>query len=799
MLKRFDRYVFTEVLGPLALGLLVFTFILLMDVLFSAAEIIIRRNVSPWMVGELLLLNLPHIVVLTIPMAFLYGLLIAVGRMASDSELIAVRASGVSLFTLYRPLLILSSLLTVGTMFLMLYVMPWGNHRREELLHELAASGIAAAVKPRVFYEEIDDKILYVFDASVDGQTWNGVFLSDALPRAENSVTIARAGELRMGARGDSPVLVLQQSLDQQVDLQDPEDIHTSMHRQVEVRLIERDVGQQGTRSKGLREMYLYELRDEIDDPEVAETRRNLARVEFHKRFAIPMSCLVLGLFGLPLGFGNRRGGRSSGFAISTLVIMIFFVLLNNGEDAAANGRLEPWIAMWGPNLLFAAAGAFLLARRNLDKSLLLSQVDRWVRHHIQPRLIVRQRLRQRRRFRRVQQRRRSTRGGNGLNGKGQRADFVIRVPRLRLRFPNLFDRYVMKLFARVFLLVVAAVTAVYLIGDFTGLVGDVMKNDIGWGTVFQYYQYKSLLIFYQTAPVVVLLTTLTTFALLSHSNEVTAAKALGLSLYRLAIPAIVTALLVAGLSAFLDNSVLPHTNARVAELNDEIRGRQGARSYRRADQQWLAGRGRDGSEYIYNYQYYDPRRRALQRLQVFRFDQNHALTGRLYADTAVHEESGWWMTGGWSRTFDGVEVTHYQDLSDTVLLDLPEEPEFFDSEIKRPEQMNRAELQRYVDTLRAAGEEVPDLEVQLHNKVAMPIVCLVMAFIALPFAFRLGRRGALYGIGVALVLGIAFYGVIAFFTTLGETAALPPLVAVWSPNVLFATLSLYLFLGVRT
>jgi lipopolysaccharide export system permease protein len=73
------------------------------------------------------------------------------------------------------------------------------------------------------------------------------------------------------------------------------------------------------------------------------------------------------------------------------------------------------------------------------------------------------------------------------------------------------------------------------------------------------------------------------------------------------------------------------------------------------------------------------------------------------------------------------------------------------------------------------------------------------MALVALPFAFRLGRQGALYGIGLSVVLGIVFVGVFAFFGTLGETGALPPVIAVWSPNILFSLLAVYLFLGVRT
>jgi len=87
----------------------------------------------------------------------------------------------------------------------------------------------------------------------------------------------------------------------------------------------------------------------------------------------------------------------------------------------------------------------------------------------------------------------------------------------------------------------------------------------------------------------------------------------------------------------------------------------------------------------------------------------------------------------------------------------------------------------------------------QLHNKTALPGVCFVLGLVAFPFAFRLGRQGALYGIGISIMLGIVYYVVISIFVTLGQSEALPPLIAAWSPNALFATLALYLFLGVRT
>ncbi len=93
----------------------------------------------------------------------------------------------------------------------------------------------------------------------------------------------------------------------------------------------------------------------------------------------------------------------------------------------------------------------------------------------------------------------------------------------------------------------------------------------------------------------------------------------------------------------------------------------------------------------------------------------------------------------------------------------------------------------------------MPELQVELYNKIAFPVVSLVMALVALPFAFRLGRQGALYGIGLSIMLGIVFLVVFVFFTTLGQVGALPPAVAVWSPSAVFALFSAYLFLGVKT
>ncbi|HSK81063.1 MAG TPA: LptF/LptG family permease, partial [Thermoanaerobaculia bacterium] len=234
----------------------------------------------------------------------------------------------------------------------------------------------------------------------------------------------------------------------------------------------------------------------------------------------------------------------------------------------------------------------------------------------------------------------------------------------------------------------------------------------------------------------------------------------------------------------------------KVAQLKDRIRGREAARTYRRADRQWLFGQGR----YIYNYIHFDEKRQSLQRLQVFDFDERHRLSRRLIAEEARFIGDGAWIfNNGWARSFDEVELAKYTRFKDPKVVYYPETPDYFDSEIRLPEQMRYGELRDYIQEVQESGQDVPELKVELYNKIAFPVVSLVMALVALPFAFRIGKQGALYGIGLSVVLGMVFFAVYIFFTTLGEAGALPPAVAVWSPGAVFAILSVYLFLGVKT
>jgi LPS export ABC transporter permease LptF/LPS export ABC transporter permease LptG len=795
-MRRLDRYLLSEILGPLALGLLVYTFILLVQRFFSLAEMIIRRGVPAATVGQLLLYSLPNIIVLTLPMALLLGVLLGIGRLASDSELIALRASGTSVFRLVRPILLLSTLLALLNMALMLWALPAGNQAYSQKLIEIVTRTVGQKFEPRVFYSEFQGKTLWLFDVETDG-TWRGVFLADSVPSERSSVFVARSGRIEVDDAGERVVLRLDQAVEHSYDFSRPSVYEIRKHARLRLLLRDRFASEERSRlasKKSMRSLSFSEHLQIARDPTAAPEVRNSARVEMHKRFSIPAACIVLGLLAVPLGFTNRRGGKSSGFALSIGIVVVYHVFITQGEEAARVGSLPPALAMWLPNLLLGLCALALLYQKNRDLPLIppglrKGSLGRALARGFRGALKLGGST-----FRRGRADARTAGADRTLVRRTTSAAgrILLLVPRPRLRFPNRLDRYILQRFGAILGLVIASGIALSIIADFTENLDDVLKHRPGTAVLLRYYKYVSLDMAYQVAPVAALVTTLVTFGLLARTNEVVATKALGISLFRLGLPALAGAAVLAVVCAFLQAEVLPASNQKVAEAKDRIRGRPQV-VVRSPDKQWLFGQGR----FMYNFLAFDPKGGIIQRLQVFEFDAEHRLVARLLADQASHSAAGWIFDGGWSRTFE--DPGELRTFDRPVRVDLPEPPEYFAGQELRPAQMTYSQLGEHLDELREAGQRRPDLEVALLNKIAFPLGAVVMALVALPFAFRMERRGALYGLGVAIVLGMVFMAVYALFKTLGEVGVFPAAVAVWSPSVLFSLLSAYLFLGVRS
>jgi LPS export ABC transporter permease LptG len=277
----------------------------------------------------------------------------------------------------------------------------------------------------------------------------------------------------------------------------------------------------------------------------------------------------------------------------------------------------------------------------------------------------------------------------------------------------------------------------------------------------------------------------------------VTAIKATGISIYRIVVPVLVICTVLAGSLFFFDQFYLPHANKRQDALRNQIKGKP-AQTYLRPDRKWIFGQHSD----IYYYQFFDADRDQFADISVFRFDpQSFAITERLYAERAHWSEvtQRWIYEEGWVRQLSGDSIESYRQFDVTTFPQFSEPPMYFKKEVKQSSEMSFEELRRYIHDLQQSGFDVVRLRVQLQRKLAVPVVTLVMAVLAIPFSLTAGKRGAVTGVAVAVGIAGVYEVVSRLFESMGNLSQLPPGLAAWSPDLIFAMLGAYLILRVPT
>jgi LPS export ABC transporter permease LptF/LPS export ABC transporter permease LptG len=769
-----DRYIVREIFRHAFLGLIVFTFVLFVPQLVRLMELLVRHSGSGAQIARLFLYIVPGVLIFTIPMAVLVGVLLGLGRMSADSEIIALTALGVSRQRMLVPVAVLALTGAVATATLTLWLGPSAFRSLRNIEADLLASQASFQVQPRVFDERFPKMVLYINDISASGTQWHGVFLAEVgeesgsqLTLAENAIVIAepKQGKLELHLQGGTT---------HEVRRQDPDHYSLTDFGQSDVPIEVSGLVPTQQRALSNPERRTLDLWYERG-PNWRE-----ARVEFHRRLAFPFACLVFALVAVPLGSQPRRGGRAAGTVLSVLLIGLYYSLFVTGAGLSREGKLSAGLGIWLANMALTALGLALLPRMEQ-----LGGDSKWLKRIT--RLDLWKRLLRRKKAQARLKAAETARATNGENGRARSSEGS---------FPRLMDLYLLRRFFSNFAMMMLTFVALFEVFTFFELLDDIARRRIPFTIVVDYFRYLTPYLLYQLAPLGALVAVLTTLGTMSKNNEIVACKASGISLYRLALPLLLAGLTLAATMIILDDVYLPYANQRQDALRNQIKGKP-AQTYTRP-QRWIFGeKGK-----IYNYDLFEPDQNLFAGLTVVEIDPaTFHVKRRVFASRASWSDSQktWLLESGWVRDFEDGRVSNYQKFKATALSELAEPPSYFNREVLQAFQLSFRQLGSYIQELRNAGFDVSTLTVQWYVKIAFPLIAPVSMLLAIPYAFRVGARGAIGGVAVGLGLGIAYWSLARLLQAMGGVGQMPPPFAAFAPDLIFYFLGMYFFFKMPT
>jgi lipopolysaccharide export system permease protein len=361
--KILHRYVFREILVPFALGLGVFTFVLLLARLLKLIELVVNRGIPATHVLRIFCFLLPAFLEVTVPMAMLLAILVAFGRLSADSEITALRSSGVSLYQLVPPVATFVAIVTIATAGLAWYGRPWGNRALRTAMWDIARSRATAGLKAQIFNDDFPGLIIYAEQIDAGADQLDRVMIADERDPQQQNTVFARSGYMISDVDRETVTLRL---LDGTIHTTD-----TTAQASYQTAFRSYDVNLDLRAS-------LADVHEKMDDPKeltIGQLRAAIAAktadgkavtgelVEYYRKFSIPFACIVFGLIAMPLGTQANRAVRSRGFAVSLVVIFVYYALLSTGQGFAEQGRVPPIVGLWLPNVVLGAVGLVLMWR----------------------------------------------------------------------------------------------------------------------------------------------------------------------------------------------------------------------------------------------------------------------------------------------------------------------------------------------------------------------------------------------------------------------------------------------------
>ncbi|HUM16738.1 MAG TPA: LPS export ABC transporter permease LptG [Candidatus Nitrosotalea sp.] len=773
MMRIIDRYVIKELGPPFAIGVGVFTFFLVIDRIYQLTDLVITKSVPFALVLPLLIYTLPSFLGLTLPMALLVSVLLVGGRLAGDLEVAALKASGVSPLRLFRPFVGAAVVVTVLVAWLTLVIGPWSSGAFQRQLFRILQSRATTGIKERTFSAVFSPYVIYVEEVSASQVRLRGLLVSDERNPEQSRLIVAREGRLLTDEVNRRITLRFLDGSINESDVDDPRRFRLTYFSLYDMNLtLESPTSIVSKEEKPEKRLPLIALASEAARLEREGQIATPYYVELHKRFALPVAALVFTLVGFPLGIRSHRGGRAVALATSFGIVVSYYVLYTSMEGIALRQRLPAGVAVWLPNFLFSLIGLLLL--RASTAGLPTAWLDLFWR--LWTRIV-------------------GLRSERAVKPSGAR-----RLRRLvRVRGPRestfIIDRYLIRQYL-LFLGIGALVGAVLIaVVDLIQTLDRFLRLRPPFLFILEHFVYRVPGELYKGLPIIVLIATVFLFLSLTRQRELDALKAAGVSLYRASLPVLLVAGGITVLAVVFQETALPAINARADEIDRvKIRGEL-PRHLQRQSQIWY----RSADTRFFHIALLDPVGKSMEGLSVVELGPDFRLVERLDAHSAQWTPEGWQLTDGVIRQVKPQRLAT-SDVFDSRLVVLPEHIDDFIRVQDAPDTMSFLQLREYVAKLREGGHQVGKYVVQLYSKLSFPLVHVIMALVAIPFALVSPRSGGhAMGIGVAIVIAVGYWLVHSAALAAAQAGLLPPALAAWTANIIFAGLGTALFLSAPT
>lgn len=761
-MKILFRYFLKETYPPTFLAVGVFSFVLIINLFFQLAELVVEQGFS-FVNGFLYFVSaLPVLLSYTIPIAVLTGILIGVSRLSSDREIIAMRASGINISIMLLPLMASAVVVSSILFFFNFYLIPYCGKLRDGLTNtSVSGRTITRSLKPGEFFDKIPEILIFVQDYDFKDESYKGVLIYQNPKEGVEILTTAKSAKVIEDTNRGEIGFIVYSGISYTFKNKTPGIVESSSFDEQILKL--EGIVQSKPKKTDLVSMSAPLLFQMAFGKENGCLRDDyyVYRYEFYRRIASSVIAIVFILVAFPLGVAEIGGGRGSSFSLSIILVLLYWIFQSGMGNLSLKGKIPPWSGGFLPLLFFAAVSIPL----NINGGERIWRLKERFSHLLFLRKLT------------------SVTIGK-KEDKGRLFVFSLR---------KTLDIYIAKYNIRFFVLTLFALLVLNFVVEIRGFIG-YLSSGKKIEMFLKYSIFRAIGLIPLLGSFALLISVLITAAVLERRNELTAIKASGISLFRISMTFIFISLIISlGIFA-LQETVIPKANQRAIHIKDKIKNYY-SRNLTSDQDVWLYSFEK---KVLYHYNYYDRKDKTFQGFSVYYLDDNLFLKKRFRAKRVSFLENNLFkFKDGWWWKVNSKENFKFQEKGETSLLhtkDFLVLPEYLDSQT-----LSMRKLKALVYNLTKKGIKTTRLQVEYFKKISDAFACFVLVILGLPFAFQGGRKGSLYGISIALCLSLVFIVSSALMKSVGQMGWLDPFWAALSPSFLFTIIGFMALLKIKT